>query len=142
VIVAVANPRLWSRFCAAVGADTLEHDPRFATNSDRLANRAALNDEIRALFEQQTVSAIIDRLTAAGVPCGRVRTIEEVFADPQLAARQMLLDIATSEGVVKVPGNPVKLSEVEPLPPAAPPALGQHTAEIRKALAGGERSGR
>ena len=53
VIVAVANPRLWSRFCEAVGAGPLEHDPRFATNSDRLANRSALNDALRELFHDR-----------------------------------------------------------------------------------------
>ena len=50
VIVAVANPRLWSRFCRAVGLEDLEHDPRFATNSDRLAHRAALNERIEQVF--------------------------------------------------------------------------------------------
>ena len=132
VIVAVANPRLWSRFCAAVGAQTLEHDPRFATNTARLTNRAALNEAIRALFANETVESLIARLTAAGVPCGRVKTIEDALADPQLAARQMLVDIGTSEHLVKVPGNPVKLSAAGPHACEAPPALGQHTDEIRQ----------
>ncbi len=140
VVVAVANPRLWSRFCAAAGAEALEHDPRFATNSDRLKNRPALNEAIATLFRHQTVSSIIDRLTAAGVPCGRVRTIDEVLADPQLSARQMFVEIATSDGTVKVPGNPIKLSSHEPRPAAAPPALGEHTEEVRNALADGDRS--
>jgi crotonobetainyl-CoA:carnitine CoA-transferase CaiB-like acyl-CoA transferase len=135
VIVAVANPRLWSRFCAAVGAATLEHDPRFATNGDRLANRAELNQAITALFRDRTVDSLVERLVAAGVPCGRVRTIEEVLADPQLAARQMLLDLAAGEGQVAVPGNPVKLSDVPALPTEPPPALGEHTDEVRRALA-------
>src|SRR5690606_40601764 len=69
------------------GLEALEHDPRFATNSDRLANRAALNALIEERFEDRTVDWILDRLNAAGVPCGRVRTIEEVLRDPQLAAR-------------------------------------------------------
>jgi crotonobetainyl-CoA:carnitine CoA-transferase CaiB-like acyl-CoA transferase len=135
VVVAVANPRLWSRFCAAVGAGALERDPRFATNSDRLANRAALNDAIRELFRDQTVDSLIGRLSAAGVPCGRVRTIDEVLGDPQLAARQMLIDIATGARPVKVPGNPIKLSGIEALASGAPPALGEHTDEVRRRLA-------
>jgi formyl-CoA transferase len=132
VIVAVANPRLWSRFCGAVDAPHLEHDPRFATNSDRLRNRPALNDAIRGLFESQTVDSLIDRLTAAGVPCGRVRSIDEVLRDPQLAARGMLVDIPLGGETVTVPGNPVKLSGVPPLPAMPPPALGQHTEAARK----------
>jgi len=133
VIVAVANPRLWSRFCAAVGAVALEHDPRFATNGDRLQNRSALNREIRALFASQTVDALIEKLTAAGVPCGRVRTIEQVLEDPQLVARQMLTAIGLGKETVKVPGNPVKLSGVRAIASAPPPALGQHTEETRAA---------
>jgi len=130
VIVAVANPRLWSRFCSAIGAEHLEHDPRFATNDARLANRASLNDAIRALFANEEVDSLIERLSAAGVPCGRVRTIEEVLADAQLAARRMFFEIATSDGPVKMPGNPIRLSDLAALPNTAPPALGQHTKEI------------
>ena len=140
VIVAVANPRLWSRFCAAKSADALEHDPRFATNGARLANRSTLNEAIRELFRQQSVDTLIDRLTRAGVPCGRVRGIEEVLADPQLAARQMLVDMPTSERPVKVPGNPVKLSNVKQLSAAAPPALGEHTDDVRRELAARRRT--
>jgi crotonobetainyl-CoA:carnitine CoA-transferase CaiB-like acyl-CoA transferase len=134
VVVAVANPRLWSRFCAAVGAEALEHDPRFATNTDRLAHREVLNAYIRDLFSDQTVDSLIERLGAAGVPCGRVRTIDEVLRDPQLAARGMLLDVPTGAGAVKVPGNPVKLSGVPVLAQAPPPALGQHTDEVRRSI--------
>jgi crotonobetainyl-CoA:carnitine CoA-transferase CaiB-like acyl-CoA transferase len=132
VVVAVANPRLWSRFCAAVGAEELEHDPRFLTNDDRLANRPRLNDRIRELFRTQTVDSLIERLTAAGVPCGRVRTMDEVLRDPQLVARQMLLDIPVGKVTVKVPGNPIRLSGVPPLPSSSPPSLGQHTEEVRQ----------
>ena len=135
VVVAVANPRLWSRFCAAVGAEALELDPRFATNSARLANRRALNAAIAGLFAGHTVDSLIDRLTAAGVPCGRVRTIEEVLADEQLAVRQMLVDIQTGERTVKVPGNPIKLSGVGAPALKPPPALGEHTEEVRRSVA-------
>jgi formyl-CoA transferase len=135
VIVAVANPRLWSRFCGAIGAGALEHDPRFATNDARLANRPALNDAIGAVFATETVESLIERLSAAGVPCGRVKTIEDVLRDPQLAARGMLLEMPTAEGPVKVPGNPVRLSDAAVRAPSAPPALGQHTDEVRRAAA-------
>jgi crotonobetainyl-CoA:carnitine CoA-transferase CaiB-like acyl-CoA transferase len=134
VIVAVANPRLWSRFCRAVGADHLEHDPRFATNSDRLANREALTAAIVDLFRDQPVDRLIAAMVAAGVPCGRVRSIEAVLEDPQLAARRMLVEVPAGDESIRVPGNPVKLSGVPVVAAAPPPALGAHTAEIRKAL--------
>ena len=133
VVVAVANPRLWSRFCAATGAEALEHDPRFASNTDRLAHREALNGYIRDVFKDQSVDALIEKLSAAGVPCGRVRTIGQVLSDPQLAARQMLIDVPTAAGAVKVPANPIKLSGVPALASEPPPALGQHTDEVRRA---------
>jgi crotonobetainyl-CoA:carnitine CoA-transferase CaiB-like acyl-CoA transferase len=133
VVVAVANPRLWSRFCTAIGAEALEHDPRFASNTDRLAHREALNSYIREIFKEQTVETLIEKLSAAGVPCGRVRTIGQVLSDPQLAAREMLVDLPTAAGAVKVPGNPIKLSGVRVLASEHPPALGQHTDAVRQA---------
>ena len=142
VVVAVANPRLWSRFCAAVGAGALEHDPRFATNTARLENRDALNEAIGALFADRTVESLLDALTRAGVPCGRVRTIEEVLADPQLAARGMLIDLPAGGRSVRVPGNPIRLSGAPDLPAAAPPALGQHTEEVRRTIVRGRSRGR
>jgi crotonobetainyl-CoA:carnitine CoA-transferase CaiB-like acyl-CoA transferase len=129
VIVAVANARLWSRFCAAVGAGPLESDPRFATNTSRLENLPALNEAIRAVFQHQTVDSLIERLTAAGVPCGRVRTIDEVLRDAHLAARGMLLDVPAGSASLKVPGNPIKLSDGPPPAAAPPPALGAHTGQ-------------
>jgi crotonobetainyl-CoA:carnitine CoA-transferase CaiB-like acyl-CoA transferase len=136
VVVAVANPRLWTRFCAAMGLGHLEHDPRFASNTERLANRQALNAIIRDLFKDQSVDSLLERLRGAGVPCGRVRTIDQVLGDPQLAARQMLIDVAAGTQSVRVPGNPVKLSEVPTLAVDPPPALGQHTEEVKRSLRG------
>jgi len=66
VIVAVANPRLWNRFCLALGAETLEHDPRFSTNTARLQHRTELNDAIGRLFEKHTVGELVDRDQDAG----------------------------------------------------------------------------
>ena len=130
VVVAVANPRLWSRFCAAVGGEALENDPRFATNTDRLRHRSELNERIELLFRDRPVSWLVDRLSSAGVPCGRVRTIEQVMADPQLAARGMFVDLDLGEVSVRVPGNPVKLSSAPAVPSVRPPRLGEHTDEI------------
>jgi crotonobetainyl-CoA:carnitine CoA-transferase CaiB-like acyl-CoA transferase len=138
VVVAVANPRLWTRFCAAMGLEHLESDPRFVSNTARLAHRDTLNAIIRDLFKDQSVDSLLERLDAAGVPCGRVRTIDQVLSDPQLAARQMLLDIPAGTQSVKVPGNPIKLSEVPALAVEPAPALGQHTEEIKRSLRGGK----
>jgi crotonobetainyl-CoA:carnitine CoA-transferase CaiB-like acyl-CoA transferase len=135
VVVAVANARLWSRFCAAVGLEALEQDPRFATNTERLRNRDALNAAIGERFRHETVEALLQRLNDAGVPCGRVRTIPEVLRDPQLAFRQMLVPVPAGDETVVVPGNPVRLSDVRETAPAPPPSLGEHTEEIRASAA-------
>jgi crotonobetainyl-CoA:carnitine CoA-transferase CaiB-like acyl-CoA transferase len=134
IVVAVGNPRLWSRFCTAIGARALEHDPRFATNTDRLANRTALNESIREAFRGQPVDSLIAKLSAAGVPCGRVRTVDQVLLDPQLAARQMLIEMPAGRESIKVPGNPIRLSDVLDLASVSPPTLGQHTEEIRRSM--------
>ena len=134
VIVAVANPRLWSRFCSAMGAEALEREPRFATNADRLQHRALLTEAIETLFEHQTVDVLVEKLTASGVPCGRVRSIDDVVRDRQLASRQMLIDLPAGAVTVKVPGNPVRLSDVASIQLMPPPALGQHTVEVRDAV--------
>jgi crotonobetainyl-CoA:carnitine CoA-transferase CaiB-like acyl-CoA transferase len=117
-----------------MGVEHLEHDPRFANNTDRLVNREALNAIIKELFESQPVDSLLERLGAAGVPCGRVRTIDQVLRDPQLAARQMLVDIPAGAGSVRVPGNPVKLSGVPEIAAEPPPALGQHTEEVKESV--------
>jgi formyl-CoA transferase len=136
VVVAVANERLWSRFCSAIGAPDLEHDARFATNSDRLAHREALNARILAMFSTRTVAQILQALQEAGVPCGRIRGIADVIADPHLAARGMLLHLQTGAHAVTVPGNPLRFSDLPPLPTTAPPRLGEHSDAIRASLSG------
>ena len=138
VIVAVANERLWSKFCAATGLGELEHDSRFATNTDRLANRDALNARIDALFARRTVADLLAALQRAGVPSGRIRTVTEVLEDPALAARQMLVSLPTGTGSVIVPGNPVHLSDLPPLEAAPAPRVGEHTDAIRASLGRGD----
>jgi crotonobetainyl-CoA:carnitine CoA-transferase CaiB-like acyl-CoA transferase len=134
VVVAVANERLWSKFCAAMGLDDLERDPRFATNTDRLAHRDELNARIDTLFGSQTVEAILVALQRAGVPSGRIRTVTDVLDDPALAARQMLVSLQAGTRTVIVPGNPIHLSDLPPLETSPPPRVGEHTAAIRASL--------
>jgi crotonobetainyl-CoA:carnitine CoA-transferase CaiB-like acyl-CoA transferase len=134
VVVAVANERLWSKFCAAMGLDDLERDPRFATNTDRLAHRDELNARIDTRFSGQTVETILGALQRAGVPSGRIRTVTDVLDDPALAARQMLVSLQAGTRTVIVPGNPIHLSDLPPLETSPPPRVGEHTAAIRASL--------
>jgi crotonobetainyl-CoA:carnitine CoA-transferase CaiB-like acyl-CoA transferase len=135
IVVAVGNPRLWTQFCDAVDAPCLAADPRFQTNTDRLANRAALKTAIAALFARFTVDQILALLRARQVPCGRVRTVEQAIADPQLHARDMVLEFEVPGlGRVKNIGNPVKLSRAPHCVARAVPHLGEHTTEVLQAL--------
>ena len=135
VMIAAANPRLWKQLCDAVGASPLLDDPRFATNTDRVRNRPALKIELERAFSAFTVGALVERLERASVPCGRVRTVAEAIQDPQVSARQMLLDFGEPDMKgLRVLGNPIKLSVDGANPTRRPPRLGEHSREILKEL--------
>ena len=111
VIVAVGNPRLWQQLCAVLDAPELATDPRFATNADRLRHRPALKSELESRLGRWPVEEVLQRLESHDVPCGRVRSVADALADPQVAARDMVLDIGQSDsGPLRALGNPIKLS--------------------------------
>ena len=131
VILAVGNQRLWSRFCAAIEATELEHDPRFATNTDRMRHRDELTAELHRRLGRLTRLAVIEKLRARQVPCGQVNSVREALDDPQLLARQMVVDIPQADlGTVRVLGNPIKLSRTPAVIDRPPPGLGEHNDEI------------
>jgi crotonobetainyl-CoA:carnitine CoA-transferase CaiB-like acyl-CoA transferase len=127
-VIAVGNDEQWRRFCTVAG---LDHDERFATNRLRVTRYDELKPMLAACLRTATRQSWIARLTAAGVPCGSVRDLEEVFTDPQLSAREMIasVDHATL-GALRLLGVPVKLSETPGSVRTAPPTLGQHTEAV------------
>jgi crotonobetainyl-CoA:carnitine CoA-transferase CaiB-like acyl-CoA transferase len=141
-VVAVGNDEQWLRFCGALGARDLAGDPRFVTNRDRVANYDALRPLLAARLQQRSRSEWVGDLTRAGVPCGSVRDVAEVLQDPQLAAREMIETVEhATAGALRVLGVPIKLSDTPGAIRTAPPALGQHTAQILRedcGLSGGE----
>ncbi len=133
--LAVGNDGLWQRFCQAAELPDLAADPRFASNAGRLEHYTALKPRLDAAFAARPRAEWSTRLLAAGVPCGAVRTVEEVFADPQTAARQMVARVSHATlGEVSVTGVPVKLSETPGSVRLGPPVLGQHTAAVAQEL--------
>jgi crotonobetainyl-CoA:carnitine CoA-transferase CaiB-like acyl-CoA transferase len=88
VILAVGNPRLWSRFCDAIDATELEHDPRFATNTERMRHRDELTAELHHRLGTLTRATVIEKLRARQLPCGQVKSVREAREGPQLLARQ------------------------------------------------------
>ena len=131
IIVAVANPRLWIRFCDAIGRPALRDDPRFRTNTDRVAHREELKREIEAVFAQFTVDELDTLLQAQNVPCGRVRSVAEAIAHPQVDARGLLLAQTHAVfGDVRTLAPVVRLSRTPADPKLPPPALGEHTKDV------------
>ena len=131
VMVCAGNPRLWLQFCQAIERPDLPDDPRFTTNTARLGNRRALVDAIEATTRLWTVDEFIARLERCGVPCGRVRSIDEALVDPQVDARNMLVQMPHAElGQVSMIGNPMALSATPPTYRTPPPRLGEHSGQI------------
>ncbi|MBK7136736.1 MAG: CoA transferase [Rhodocyclales bacterium] len=137
VILAVGNDAQFRRFCELAGCGALADDARFAANRDRVANRAALVPLLEPLLRQRTTHAWVEALEAAGVPCGPINRLGEVFADPQVRHRGLRIDLPHAlAGSVPLVANPIRLS-ASPLEYAsAPPLLGQHTNEILHELLG------
>jgi crotonobetainyl-CoA:carnitine CoA-transferase CaiB-like acyl-CoA transferase len=129
-VLAVGNDEQWRRFCAIA---ELPDDGRFATNRQRVTAYDDLRPFVADRLRSKPRQHWIDRLTAAGVPCGSVRDFEELFADPQLAAREMLAYVEHATiGRLKTLGVPVKLSTTPGLVRTPPPTLGQHTDAVLK----------
>src|SRR3954454_17423289 len=122
LMITAANDGLFRRLTEAIRAPELADDPRFATNPDRVKNRAALTEALSERLRGDTRAAWVEKLTAAGVPAAPVQDIGEVAADPQLEAIGILQN-GTLGPAFSVDGE-------RPEYPAPPPALGAHTAEV------------
>jgi len=133
IIVAVANPRLWVRFCAAIDRADLRDDPRFRTNADRVANRQALKQEIERTFASSTVEQLCRQLEAYSVPCGRVRTMREALEHPQVTARSIVVEQDRDGTVVRTLAPVARLSRTPAELRHPPPRLGEHTDEVLRA---------
>ena len=134
-VLAVGNDALWRKFCSVARLEEIVADPRFATNRARVQ----AYDELRPLLERalrtRSRQTWIEDLTAAGVPCGDVRNIAQVLADPQLAAREMVTELEhIVAGKIRVLGIPTKLSETPGTVKNPPPALGEHTDKVLEEL--------
>ena len=128
IILAVGNDPTFERFCKAFGQEALLADPRFATNPIRVQNRQVVTDTLTPVMKSKTTAEWIDALEALKIGCGPINTLEQVFADPHVQAREMVVDMAHGSGEkVKVIANPVKLSATPPSYRSAPPVLGEHT---------------
>jgi formyl-CoA transferase len=135
--LAVANDALWRRFCAAVGRDGWCDDPRFATAAARVENRTVLVPLIGDLIARKPRSHWVERLEAAGIPCGGIRTVGEVCDDPDLAARGLIAELMhPAAGPLRVIDTPIRLSATPGAAVRPPPLLGEHSREILAGIVG------
>src|SRR5262249_30712216 len=135
IIVAVANERLWARFCEALERPGLRQDPRYRTNAERVQHRQALKADLERQFATMTVDEIAARLEPHQVPYGRVRDTRQAVEHPQVAARDGLITQTHPQiGEVKTLGPVVKLSRTPAEPTLPPPVLGEHTNAILRGL--------
>ena len=131
MILAVGNDGQFGRFCAAAGHPGWATDARFATNAARVANREALIALIRSVSRQRTTHEWIALLEQAGVPCGPINRLDEVFADPQVLARGLRVELPHPvAGHVATVACPIRLSRTPVEYRRAPPTLGQHQDEV------------
>ncbi|MBI2189059.1 MAG: CoA transferase [Acidobacteria bacterium] len=131
LMLAVGNDDQFRRFCDRAGLPALADDPRFATNPQRVAHRHVLLPLLAPILKTRTRDEWVKLLRGACVPCGAVRTIGEMMADPQLAARDMISTVShPTAGELRLVGHPLRLSAAERPTDRRSPALGEHTDAI------------
>lgn len=135
LIIAVGNDSQFGRFCQLLGRTDLAENPRFATNAARVEHRAELIPLIRGAIRSRPAAEWLALLEAAEIPCGAVNTIDRAFADPQVAARNMVVEVAhPTIGPLKLAGSPLKFQSAGSAPLRPPPRLGEHTDEVLQEL--------
>ena len=136
-ILAVGNDGQFRKFCEVAGIASLADDPRFVTNRARVAHRAELIPLLRQATVFKTTAQWIEQLEKAGVPCGPINDLQQVFADPQVQARGLRLDLPNAMGSsTPQVASPLRLSATPVAYRSAPPLLGQHTEALLQRLLG------
>jgi crotonobetainyl-CoA:carnitine CoA-transferase CaiB-like acyl-CoA transferase len=136
VVIAVGNDGQFRTLCGVLGAEGLATDPRYAANAGRIEHRAELVAALSALTRALTMAELFDRLDAAGVPCGPVNTIDQVFEEPQAVHRGLEVDLVRDDlsAPTRTVASPIRLSETPVRYDRAPPALGADTEEVLAGL--------
>jgi formyl-CoA transferase len=137
IILAVGNDDQFRRFCETAGDPGLAVDPRFARAPDRVRNRDALVPILEVIIAARTGDDWIDALESAGVPCGPINNLTQVFDNPQVRARGMRQSIEREDsGPMELVTNPVRYSATPATLRRAPPRLGEHTEEVLREVLG------
>ncbi len=136
-VLGAANQRQWEKLCDTIQRPDLKTDPRFQTNQDRVKNRAELLQTLNGVFIEKNAQEWLDQIQEAGLPCGPINTVPEVFNHPQREARGLVQEVEhSSAGKISLTGFPYKLSRTPAEIHQAPPRLGEHNQEILVDLLG------
>jgi crotonobetainyl-CoA:carnitine CoA-transferase CaiB-like acyl-CoA transferase len=131
--IATTGGAIWERFCKALGADAMLKNPDYANSKLRSANRKALNAEIDTYTQHKSSAEWIDIFAKAGVPCGPIYSIDQVFADPQVKHLGIAQSVKKKDkSTLTVVGQPFLMSRTKSRIAAPPPDMGQHTNEVLK----------
>jgi crotonobetainyl-CoA:carnitine CoA-transferase CaiB-like acyl-CoA transferase len=131
IVLSIGNDPTFRRFCENFSLPHLLEDARFATNAARVENRQFVTDTLAPVMREHSTAWWVEKLEALKIGCGPINKLSEVFADPQVVARGVVVEIARPDGgTVKVIANPVRLSASPPDYRIAPPVLGEHTEQV------------
>jgi crotonobetainyl-CoA:carnitine CoA-transferase CaiB-like acyl-CoA transferase len=135
LVIAAQVDDAWLRLARLIGGDALANDPRFHGTDNRNANRLEALARIRAWTKERTVAECVAALDQVDVPCAPVQRIDQVVADPQVQARNMIIEQEhPTLGKVRLANVPFKFSDCEPTPGRPAPLMGQHNREIAAEL--------
>jgi formyl-CoA transferase len=125
------TPPMWARFCKAIAREDLVDHPDYATQKDRVRNRAVLDGLIEGVTQQLTTAELVERMNAAGIPCGPIYSIDQTFADPQVQALGVAQQVpSTTLGPITLVGQPFTLSRTPSAFVSGAPEYGEHTGAV------------
>jgi len=137
VVLAIGNDELWAKFCQAVGQTQLINDDRFRTNALRTEHYDELRAILANIMKERSTSQWIADMEEVGVPCGPINTVDKVIEEPQIRAREMIVEVEhATAGKIQMAGIPIKLSATPGKVDSPAPDLGEHTDEVLAKLLG------
>jgi len=135
VVVATRQENFWTNLCAVLEHPELVTDPRFADNASRVKNRNVVVPRLEQIFRTRTTADWLERLRAGDVPAAPVNNVDGAFGEPPVKEREMIVEYDHPQvGKVRLPGNPIKMSDMQGTVSTPAPMLGEHTDAVLQTL--------